>query len=64
MDQAKAVVEAYVHKLLPPPRFVLFLGWSDFSESGPSSSITLKYHVQSPDIQPVVANVRFTLEGM
>jgi hypothetical protein len=61
--QAKSIVQAYMHQALPPPHFVSFLEWKDYSATGPNSSITLKYQDQSAYGRPVVATVRFQIEG-
>lgn len=60
--QAQATVEAYVRDLLPPPRVLNFLSWTNFTNSGPSTSITLQYKVQKPYGQPAVATVQFTIQ--
>ena len=61
--QAKSIVQAYMHQALPPPHFVSFLEWKDYSATGLNSSITLKYQDQSAYGRPVVATVRFQIEG-
>jgi len=61
--QAKSIVQAYVRQALPPPHAVTFLDWKDYSTTGPTSAITLKYQDQSGSARSVVATVRFQIEG-
>jgi hypothetical protein len=60
---AKLTVEAYMRKYAAPDCVISFLDWSDFSKSGETSAITVRYRVQQPLRPDVVATVRFTLQG-
>ncbi len=62
-EQVKSIVEAYIHQALPPPHVVTFLDWKDYSATGPSSSITLKYQDQNGSSPSIMATVRFQIMG-
>lgn len=63
MTQAELAVESYMRKYATARSTVSFLAWSDFSASGQTSSITLRYRVQQPVGDDVFAAVRFTLQA-
>ena len=61
--RTQSVVEAYMRKYTPADNTLTFLNWSDFSTSGQTSAITLRYHVQKPVGDDVFAAVRFTVQA-
>jgi len=63
LAQAQLAVESYMRKNAAAQCTLSFLGWSDFSTTGPMSAITLRYRVQQPSQDDVLASVRFTLEA-
>jgi len=61
--QAQSAVENYMHRNAVPGCTLSFLEWSDFSTSGPTAAITLRYRVQALSRPDLVATVRFTIQG-
>ena len=61
--EMEAAVEAFMHRHASPQCTLSFLDWSDFSATGQTSAVTLRYRVRKPGIDDVFAQVRFTLQG-
>jgi hypothetical protein len=62
-SQSQFAVEAYMRKNAIPEATISFLDWSDFSASGQTSTITLRYQVTLPSRPDQVATVRFTVQN-
>ena len=61
--QTQSVVEAYIRKNTVPGRTISFLEWSNFSTSGPTSFITLRYRIQKANSPDFLATVRVTIQS-
>jgi hypothetical protein len=63
LAQAESEVESYMQRNAAPQATLSYLDWSDFAVAGPLTAITLRYSVQQPSHDDIVAAVRFTLRG-
>jgi hypothetical protein len=62
-DAAKAAVEDYIRKHAAPECTISYMDWTDYSISGDTSVITLRYRVEQPPQADVVVSVRFTIQA-
>jgi hypothetical protein len=61
--QAESTVKAYMRSNAIPQTTFSFLDWTDFTTSGDTSAISLRYGVEQPSRPAVQAYVRFTIQG-
>jgi hypothetical protein len=63
LAQAQSTVEGYMRIRASPQCTLSFLNWTDFSTADQMSWVTLRYRVQQPSREDVLASVKFTIQA-